>query len=130
MKLIKAARLVDGTGGPPLERRVVLMDGDTIAAVPGISFAEWGPGDMGMSFGDPALHDPPYTPIMDDARDTVKAACDKAGLAFLCSWADESMTPEERARYAIGEIGAKIVHAPNREIADAIRKEAGRTMPV
>ena len=33
LKLIKAARLVDGTGEPPLERRVVLIDGDTIAAV-------------------------------------------------------------------------------------------------
>ena len=60
---------------------------------------------------DPDLHDPPYTPVMDDARNTVKAACDKAGLAFLCSWADESMTEEERVRYAIGEIGARIVHA-------------------
>ena len=88
------------------------------------------PAAVMLSFGDPNLHDPPYTPIMDDARNTVKAACDKAGLAFLCSGADESLTLEERARYAIDEIGAKIVHAPNREIADAIRKEAGRTMPV
>ena len=116
--------------GLKIEDRHCLPDADAIAAVPGISFAEWGPGDMGMSFGDPDLHDPPYTPVMDDARNTVKAACDKAGLAFLCSWADESMTEEERVRYAIGEIGARIVHAPNREITDAIRREAGRKMPV
>ena len=33
MKMIKAARVVDGRGGPPLERGAVLVDGDTIRAV-------------------------------------------------------------------------------------------------
>ena len=32
-KLIKAARLIDGKGGPPLERGAVLMEGDRIKAV-------------------------------------------------------------------------------------------------
>ena len=32
-KLIKADRLIDGTGAPPLERGAVLMEGDTISAV-------------------------------------------------------------------------------------------------
>lgn len=32
-KLIKAARLIDGTGAPPLERAAILLDGDRIAAV-------------------------------------------------------------------------------------------------
>ena len=31
--LVRAARLIDGNGGPPLERGAVLMEGDMIAAV-------------------------------------------------------------------------------------------------
>ena len=116
--------------GLKIEDRHCLPDADAIAGTPGLAFAEWGPGDMGMSFGDPDLHDPPYTPQMDEARNIVKSACDKAGLAFLCSWADPSMSDEERARYVIEEIGAKIIGVPRREIADAHRAAAGRTMPV
>ena len=72
--------------GLKIEDRHCLPDADAIAGTPGIAFAEWGPGDMGLSFGDPDLHDPPYTPQMDEARNIVKSACDKAGIAFLCSW--------------------------------------------
>lgn len=32
-KLIKAARLIDGNGGPPLERGAILIEGDKIRAV-------------------------------------------------------------------------------------------------
>lgn len=115
--------------GLKIEDRFCLPDADNIAAVPGISFAEWGPGDMGMSFGDPELHDPPYTPEMDEARSIVKNACDKAGLTFLCSWQDPEMTVEQRARHALHEIGARILHVPDKAVADTLRKEMGRTMP-
>ena len=84
---------------------------------------------MGMSHGDPALLDPPYTQEMDDARDLVKSACDKSGLTFLCSWQDENLTIEERARHALHEIGARILHVPDEAIADKLRKEMGRKMP-
>ena len=114
--------------GLKIEDRHCLPDADAIAAVPGLSFAEWGPGDMGMSLGSPDRHDPPYSPEMDDARNIVKGACDKAGLAFLCSWADPNMTEGERARHVINEVGAKIVHVSNPDIAAEIRREAGRTM--
>ena len=33
LKLIKAARLIDGNGGPPLERGAILIEGDSIKAV-------------------------------------------------------------------------------------------------
>ena len=33
LRLIRAARLIDGTGSPPLERAAVLVEGDTISAV-------------------------------------------------------------------------------------------------
>ena len=115
--------------GLKIEDRFCLLDADNIAAVPGISFAEWGPGDMGMSFGDPEQHDPPYLPEMDNARHVVKSACDKAGLTFLCSWQDPNMTIEERARHALSEVGARILHVPDSAVADTLRKEMGRTMP-
>ena len=50
---------------------------------PGRLLRNVSPGDMGMSFGDPEQHDPPYLPEMDNARNIVKSACDKAGLTFL-----------------------------------------------
>ena len=115
--------------GLKIEDRFCLPDADNIAAVPGISFAEWGPGDMGMSYGDPDLHDPPYTQKMNEARNIVKGACDKAGLTFLSSWQDESLTIEERARHALYEIGARILHVPDEKVADKLRKEMGREMP-
>lgn len=115
--------------GLKIEDRYCLPDADNIASVPGIAFAEWGPGDMGMSFGDPNLHDPPYTPEMDEARKIVKAACDKSGLVFLCSWHDESMTEEQRIRHVISNEGARIVHTSSQEIANTIRVEMNRDMP-
>lgn len=116
--------------GLKIEDRHSLPDADRIAGVPGISWAEWGPGDMGMSFGDPEGHDPPYPTHMEEARKTVKAALDKAGAAFYCSWKDESMTPEEILIHTIENVGAKIVPATDAEAANAVRKRYGRTMPV
>ncbi|MCZ6635883.1 MAG: aldolase/citrate lyase family protein, partial [bacterium] len=46
--------------GLKIENRRALENAEGSAAVPGISFAEWGPGDMGMAFGHPWRHDPPY----------------------------------------------------------------------
>ena len=108
--------------GLKIEDRHSLPNADAIAATPGIAFAEWGPGDMGMSFGDADAHDPPYPPHMDSARNTVKSACDKAGVTFYSSWGDPSMTHEERARYVIEEIGARITAVPNKEVAEFARQ--------
>ena len=73
-----------------------------IASVPGLFFSEWGPGDMGVSHGNPDWHDPPYGPEMDHARNTIQAACEAEGLAFLCSWADPNMDDEARIRQITG----------------------------
>jgi 2-keto-3-deoxy-L-rhamnonate aldolase RhmA len=116
--------------GLKIEDRYCLPDADRIAGVPGISWGEWGPGDMAMSFGDPDGHDAPYPPHMENARLTIKSAFDKAGGAFYCSWRDESMNEEEIAMHLIEEIGAKILPVDNPEVANAIRRKYGRTMPV
>ena len=56
--------------GLKIEDREGMANADQIAAVPGIAFAEWGPGDMGMSHGYADAHDPPYPADMDLARET------------------------------------------------------------
>ncbi len=115
--------------GLKIEDKYCLPDADKIAAVPGLSFAEWGPGDMGMSHGKPDDHDPPYSDEMNRAREIVKNACDKSNLTFLCSWKDDAKSEEENARHALNEIGARILHVSDPKIADTIRKEMGRTIP-
>jgi 4-hydroxy-2-oxoheptanedioate aldolase len=116
--------------GLKIEDRHCLPFADDIAAVPGIGFAEWGPGDMGMSFGNPDAHDPPYPDYMNNARDTVKNALDKAGVAFYSGWRDDNMTTEETIEFLINTVGVRMMGAPNREFADYGRKLTGRTMPV
>jgi 4-hydroxy-2-oxoheptanedioate aldolase len=69
--------------GLKLEDRSSLGVAEACIAVPGIALAEWGPGDMGMTFGLKEAHDPPYPAAMLKARRIVKAACDQAGVAFL-----------------------------------------------
>lgn len=69
--------------GLKIENRRALANVDESLAVPGIAFAEWGPGDMGMSFGYPDGHDPPYPPEMIAARAAVLKACKANGVAFL-----------------------------------------------
>ncbi len=75
--------------GLKIENTRALANAQATTKVPGISFAEWGPGDMGMSLGHPDAHDPPYPADMRDARNRVLAACKANKLAFL-----EQVTPE------------------------------------
>ncbi len=118
--------------GLKLENRHALVHAGDCAAVPGIGFAEWGPGDMGLSLGHLDAHDPPYPADMDAARNTVKAACDAAGVAFLCGWQDSSLTPVEVADLLINRIGARLMSGgPDPEaLAAAGRRLTGRKLPV
>ncbi|MXY50089.1 MAG: hypothetical protein F4Y38_12440 [Gemmatimonadetes bacterium] len=78
--------------GLKIENQRALANVDESLAVPGIAFAEWGPGDMGMSFGYPDRHDPPYPPEMIAARTTVLKACKANGVAFLDGATPENVT--------------------------------------
>src|SRR5215216_3349894 len=75
--------------GLKIENTRALEQAEKVAAVKGIGFAEWGPGDMGMSMGHPDAHDPPYPPEMQTARERVLKACKANKLAFL-----EMVTPD------------------------------------
>ena len=90
-------------------------------AIPGIAFAEWGPGDMGMSFGHKDAHDPPYPPEMAAARARVKAACEGAGVAFLEMVQADDVTDQIDAGVKIG--------AATEEAAAIGRRHTKRKLP-
>jgi 4-hydroxy-2-oxoheptanedioate aldolase len=85
--------------GLKIENTRALANAEATAAIPGIAFAEWGPGDMGMSLGHPDSHDPPYPQDMQDARNRVLSACKANNLAFL-----EQVTPENVADQIAGGV--------------------------
>jgi 4-hydroxy-2-oxoheptanedioate aldolase len=107
--------------GIKIENRRALENAEASAAVPGLAFAEWGPGDMGMSFGHKDAHDPPYPPDMAAARARVKAACDRSGLAFLEMLRSENVVAQIDAGVRIG--------AATPEAAEIGRRYTRRTLP-
>lgn len=109
--------------GIKVENTRALANVEQTTQVPGLAFAEWGPGDMGMSMGYPDQHDEPYPPPMQDARARVMQACKAAGLAFL-----EQVTPHNVVRQI--EAGVMIgAGAQAREAANIGRKHTRRSMP-
>ena len=116
--------------GLKIEDRHCVDNVDEIAAIPGIAFAEWGPGDMGMSYGHPDAHDPPYPEIMDQAREKIKAALKKNNKVFYSSWNDLSMKPEERIKFIINEVGSGMIGGDDtEEMASIARKLYDRKIP-
>jgi 4-hydroxy-2-oxoheptanedioate aldolase len=69
--------------GVKLESPEGIAQADAICAVPGLGFAEMGPGDLSLSLGSVKLLRDPYPPVMQAARDRVFAACRRNGIAFL-----------------------------------------------
>ncbi|HUB44443.1 MAG TPA: aldolase/citrate lyase family protein [Acetobacteraceae bacterium] len=69
--------------GVKLESPEGIANCEAICAVPGLGFAEMGPGDLGLSLGYTTLQRDPYPPEMQQARDRVLAACKNNGIAFL-----------------------------------------------
>ena len=78
--------------------------------------------DMGMSFGLPDAHDPPYPKEMDEARSIVKSACEKSGVFVYSSWLDPEMNDKQRIKYIIEELNVKITGADSKEYADEGRR--------
>jgi 4-hydroxy-2-oxoheptanedioate aldolase len=115
--------------GLKIENRRALANAGQTLAVPGVAFAEWGPGDMGIAFGHYDAHDPPYPPEMDAARVTVQEACKANGVAFLCSWNDKALTVEQRVRKLLGD-GVMVLSGIGEEGARIGREITGRTMAV
>jgi 4-hydroxy-2-oxoheptanedioate aldolase len=96
---------------------------EEILAVPGLGFAEMGPGDLGLSLGYTSLQRRPYPPEMEAARTKVFAACKKNKLAFL-----ESATPETITQRL--DEGVRVIAGHNPETAKVGRAHQKRTMAV
>jgi 4-hydroxy-2-oxoheptanedioate aldolase len=101
--------------GVKLESPEGIAQCERILAVPGLGFAELGPGDLGLSLGYRAVPREPYPPEMQEARDRVFAACRKHRVPFLetCHPANIVAKLDEGVRVVAGhdEATAKIGRA-------------------
>jgi len=108
--------------GVKIESVAAIEHIEAILGVPGIGFAEMGPGDLSLSLGYRRPPDP-LPAEMEAVRQRVQAACRANGLAFL-----ESATPSDVC--AKIDAGARIIAGQREETARQGRKHTGRTMPV
>jgi 4-hydroxy-2-oxoheptanedioate aldolase len=96
---------------------------EAILQVPGLGFAEMGPGDLGLALGYVEVPRQPYPPEMEAARNRVFGACKRHGLAFLevCSPANIRRKLDEGVRAVAGQ---------EEETAAIGRAHQKRAMPV
>lgn len=110
--------------GLKIEDKYALANAGKVAAVPGIGFAEWGPGDMALSLGLPDGHGPNRSlhPQMREARQTVINACKANNLAFLNTVREHDVTEmiDEGVRIGAGADEAAMAKG---------RRYTGRKMP-
>jgi 4-hydroxy-2-oxoheptanedioate aldolase len=108
--------------GLKIESAAAIPQIEAILSVPGIGFAEMGPGDLSLSLG---YRQPPrpLPPEMEAVRERVKAACQANGVAFL-----EGASPED-IREKI-DAGVRVVAGQREETALVGRAHSRRTMPV
>ncbi len=109
--------------GVKLESPEGVANCDDILAVPGLAFAELGPGDLGLSLGYVEVQRFPYPPEMARARARILAACRRNGVAFL-----EGCTPETVA--ARIDEGVRVVSSGQEDTARAGRAHQKRQMAV
>lgn len=109
--------------GVKIETVRALSNVEQTLTVPGLGFAEWGPGDLHMSFGIKRDPSKPLDPRLVEARERVRDACKANNLAFL-----DSCTPEDIGS-KIDE-GVRVVAGHREDTAEAGRAYSKRTMPV
>ena len=107
--------------GLKIETLAGLNNCEQILSVPGIGFAEMGPGDMSMSMKIKRIPGDPPDQRIKDASLRVKKACDKNGVKFL-----ETGTPENMIE--VIESGARVIAGQNQEAAKVGRKYTNRKM--
>ena len=109
--------------GVKLESPEGIANCESILAVPGLGFAELGPGDLGLALGYVAVPRDPYPPEMKEARGRVFAACHKNHVPFL-----ETASPENIV--AKLDEGVRVIAGHREETARIGRAHQRRTMPV
>lgn len=101
--------------GLKIENLRAIENTEQTLAVPGLAFAEWGPGDIGMALGYPEQHDPPYPQDMLDIRERVRKACLANKVFFL------DMLSADNYRTQIDE-GVRVCNALDPNIAAMARR--------
>lgn len=96
---------------------------EQILSVPGLGFAEMGPGDLGLAMGYKQVPREPFPADMQRARDRVFRACRANGVAFL-----ESCTPETVVEKI--NSGVRVIAGDREETAKEGRTFTRRAMPV
>jgi 4-hydroxy-2-oxoheptanedioate aldolase len=109
--------------GVKLESPEGVANCEAILDVPGLGFAEMGPGDLGLSLGYVRVPRDPYPAEMKEARERIFAACRRRGIAFL-----EGATPETIA--AMIDEGVRVIAGHREETARVGRAHSRRAMPV
>ena len=107
--------------GLKIESVAALPHIEEILSVPGIGFAEMGPGDLSLSLGY-RTQPQPWPAEMQETHERVKAACRQNGVAFL-----DGSTPETVAEKI--DAGARVFSGGNEETARAGRAHTRREMP-
>jgi 4-hydroxy-2-oxoheptanedioate aldolase len=107
--------------GLKLEDKYALENAEASAKVPGIGFAEWGPGDMAFSLGVRNDGSGPMPPILQAARARVLAATKSSGIFFLNSVNADNVVDMIKEGVMIG--------AANERAAEVGRQFTKRTMP-
>ena len=105
--------------GLKIEDRHALEQVEASTGVSGVGFAEWGPGDMSMSFDVTRAAMPQ---VLVDARARVLAATQRAGISFL-----NQMNANDIE--AMIDEGVRIGANPGPEVADQGRRYTERRMP-
>jgi 4-hydroxy-2-oxoheptanedioate aldolase len=95
---------------------------EEILAVPGLGFAEMGPGDLSLSLGYLNAPRNPYPPEMTESRERIFAAAKRYKVPFL-----EGANPDT-IKAAIDE-GVRVIAGNREETAKIGRAHSGRTMP-
>jgi 4-hydroxy-2-oxoheptanedioate aldolase len=108
--------------GVKIESVAAIPHIEAILSVPGIGFAEMGPGDLSLALGYWQLPQP-FPPTMEEVRRRVRAACLAHGIAFL-----ETATPEDVA--AKIDAGARVIAGHREDTAQAGRRHTRRALPV
>jgi 2-keto-3-deoxy-L-rhamnonate aldolase RhmA len=108
--------------GVKLESPEGIANCEEILAVPGLGFAELGPGDLGLSLGYVTVQRHPYPPEMAAARARVMAACRDNRIPFL-----EGCTPANIV--ARIDEGVRVIAGHDPETARIGRAHQKRAMP-
>jgi 4-hydroxy-2-oxoheptanedioate aldolase len=108
--------------GVKIESAAAIPFIEEILSVPGLGFAEMGPGDLSLSLGYFRMPTP-FPPEMEEVRRRVRAACLANHVAFLEVAGPADITAKIDA-------GARVIAGHDEKAAKIGRAHTKRTMPV